>query len=264
MPLFDSHCHLDDPRLASSLDEVIARAGEADVHRMTAIGYVRSLENIRAAIDIAEAYPDRVFSTLGVHPHEASLYDDTLEQAMEALASHRSVVAIGEIGLDYYYDHSPREVQREVFRRQIALARRLKQPIVIHTRDAAEDTLAILREERAHDVGGIIHCFSEDADFAKAALDLGFVASFSGIVTFKNAKAVQEAARVQPLTDLLIETDAPYLAPVPHRGRTNEPAFVYHVAHAIAALRGISLEEVVEASWENAHRVFRLPLPQIT
>src|SRR5690606_1024306 len=149
----------------------------------------------------------------------------------------------GEAGLDYYYDNSPREAQREVFRRQIALARKLGLPLVIHTRDAAEDTLAILREESARDVGGIIHCFSEDAAFAKAALELGFVSSFSGIVTFKNAKAVQEAARLQPLTDLLVETDAPYLAPVPHRGRTNEIGR--------ASCRGKVEFVVVDGSWSG-------------
>src|SRR5690606_27710151 len=149
----------------------------------------------------------------------------------------------------------------EVFRRQIALARKLGLPLVIDTPDAAEDTHAILREESARDVGGIIHCFSEAAAIAKAALELGFVSSFSWIVTFKNAKAVQEAARLQPLTDLLVATAAPYLAPIPHRGRTNEPAFVAHTAEAIAQLRGIPVEMVVSASWENAHRVFRLPLP---
>jgi TatD DNase family protein len=262
MPLFDTHCHLDDPRLAAEREAVLGRAAQAGVERIATIGCVRSIENLRSAIEVAEAYPGKVVSTIGVHPHDASSFSDELEAAITGLAEHASVVAIGEAGLDYYYDHSPRETQREVFRRQIALARELDLPLVVHTRDAAADTLAVLREENARDVGGIIHCFSEDAEFARAALDMGFVSSFSGIVTFKNARAVQEAARVQPLSDLLVETDAPYLAPIPHRGRTNEPAFVAHTAAAIAAIRGIPVEMVISASWENAHRVFRLPLPQ--
>lgn len=264
MPLFDTHCHLDDPRLAGDRSEVLARAETAGVRRMATIGCVSSPENVRSALEIAHAHPDRVVSTIGAHPHDAAHYGDALESAIEEVAGDPAVVAIGEAGLDYYYDNSPREAQREVFRRQIALARKLGLPLVVHTRDAAEDTLTILREESARDVGGIIHCFSEDAAFAKAALEMGFVSSFSGIVTFKNAKAVQEAARLQPLSDLLVETDAPYLAPIPHRGRTNEPAFVAHTAEAIAQLRGIPVETVISASWENAHRVFRLPLPQIT
>lgn len=263
MPLFDTHCHLDDPRFASSKEEVLSRAEAAGVARMVTIGCVSSTENLRSALDVAHAHPEKVFSTIGTHPHDAAHYDEALEAAIENLASDPAIVAIGEAGLDYFYDNSPREKQREVFRRQIALARKVRLPLVVHTRDAAEDTLTILREEAARDVGGIIHCFSEDAGFASAALDLGFVSSFSGIVTFKNAKAVQEAARAQPLGDLLVETDAPYLAPVPHRGRTNEPAFVAHTAEAIAKLRGIPVEELIEASWENAHRVFRLPTPEM-
>jgi TatD DNase family protein len=264
MPLFDTHCHLDDPRLAGEQEAVLARAAEAGVARIATIGCVRSLENLRSALEVAHAHPGEVVSTIGVHPHDASHYDDALEAAIEEIALDPAVVAIGEAGLDYYYDNSPREAQREVFRRQIALAKRRGLPLVVHTRDAAEDTLAVLREEDARDVGGIIHCFSEDAAFARAALDMGFVSSFSGIVTFKNARAVHEAARLQPLGDLLVETDAPYLAPIPHRGRTNEPAFVAHTAAAIAQIRGIPVETVISASWENAHRVFRLPLPQIT
>jgi TatD DNase family protein len=262
MPLFDTHCHLDDPRLASQREDVLARAAEAGVERIATIGCVRSVENLRSALEVAHAYPGKVVSTIGAHPHDASHYDDALEAAIEAIAEDPAVVAVGEAGLDYHYDSSPRDTQREVFRRQIALARKLDLPLVVHTREAPADTLAILREENARDVGGIIHCFSEDAAFASAALDMGFVSSFSGIVTFKNAKAVQEAARLQPLSELLVETDAPYLAPIPHRGRTNEPAFVAHTAQAIAEIRGIPVETVISASWENAHRVFRLPLPQ--
>lgn len=258
MHLFDTHCHLDDPRLYEQLDEVLARADAAGVKKIASIGCARSLDGIRSALEIAHAHPDRVVATIGTHPHDAEHYDDAIEAEIRLIAQDPQIVAIGELGLDYYYDNSPRERQREVMRRQIALAREVKLPIIVHTRSAAEETLQILREEEARDVGGIIHCFSEDRTFAEAALDLGFVASFSGIVTFKNAKEIQEAAIHQPLDALLVETDAPYLAPIPFRGKTNEPAYITHTASKIAELRGIDIEEILERSWENAHRVFRL------
>lgn len=258
MYLFDTHCHLDDPRLFEQLDEVLARADAAGVKKIASIGCARSLDGIRSALEIAHAHPDRVVATIGTHPHDAEHYDDAIEAEIRAIGEDPKIVAIGELGLDFYYDNSPREQQKEVMRRQIAIARELKLPIIVHTRSAAAETLEILREENARDVGGIIHCFSEDRDFAKEALELGFVASFSGIVTFKNAQAIQEAAIHQPLDALLVETDAPYLAPVPFRGKTNEPAYVAHTAAKIAELRGVDVEEILERSWENAHRVFAL------
>jgi TatD DNase family protein len=256
--LFDTHCHLDDPRLGADLDGVLARAKEAGVRAMTTIGCARSVETIRSALDVAQRHPGLLYATAGVHPHDAAAYDDAVEAALLETARDPQVVAVGELGLDYYYDHSPREAQQAVFRRQIAVAKAVGKPLVVHTRDAAEDTLRILREESARDVGGIIHCFSEGPEFARAALELGFVASFSGIVTFKSAAAVREAARLQPLDALLVETDAPYLAPVPHRGKRNEPAFVAHTARAVADLRGMSYEALLEATWANSLRVFRL------
>ncbi len=201
-------------------------------------------------------------ATSGVHPHDAAHWSPELAQAIVEVAADPLIVAIGEAGLDYHYDNSPRVAQQQAFRDQIALAKQVKKPLVVHTRSAPEDTLAILREEQARDVGGIIHCFSETPDFARAALDMGFVSSFSGIVTFKNAVDVREAARLQPLDALLIETDAPYLAPIPFRGRRNEPAYVAHTADCIAALRGIDPAEVRERSFENALRVFGLPAGQ--
>jgi TatD DNase family protein len=256
MRLFDTHCHLDDDRLAPEIDQVLARAAEASVTRMATIGCVRDQANLTSALDVAKAHPDRVCATIGVHPHDANALDDALFAGIERVARDPLIVAIGEMGLDYHYDNSPRETQREVFRKQIALARALKKPIVVHSREAREDTLAILREENARDVGGIMHCFSEDATFAKDALDLGFVASFSGIVTFKTATAIQEAARLQPLASLLVETDAPYLAPIPFRGKRNEPAYVAKTAAFIAGLRGMSTEELAEIAYENACRIF--------
>ncbi|MDM7914656.1 MAG: TatD family hydrolase, partial [Candidatus Eisenbacteria bacterium] len=204
----------------------------------------------------SEAHPDRVTCAIGVHPHDAKNLDDAFFEALATTVADPRVKLVGEIGLDYHYDNSPREAQKEAFRRQIALARAVKKPIVVHTREAREDTLAVLREENARDVGGILHCFSEDPAFAKAALDLGFVASFSGIATFKSAGDVREAARLQPLDALLVETDAPYLAPIPFRGKRNEPAYVLHTAREIAALRGIPVEELAEAAWNNSLRLF--------
>lgn len=258
MSLFDTHCHLDDKRFGEDFDAVLERAKAAGVTRIATIGCCNSPENATRALDVARAHSDWVVATVGVHPHDASHYDETLAAAVDRTAQDPLIVAVGETGLDFHYDNSPRDLQREAFRHQIALARSLKKPLVVHTRSAPEETLTILREENARDAGGIIHCFSETPEFAKAALDLGFVSSFSGIVTFKNAKEVREAARVQPLDALLIETDAPYLAPVPHRGRRNEPAYVAHTADCIAALRGIDPAEVRERSYENALRVFGL------
>lgn len=210
---------------------------------------------------VARAHADWVVATVGVHPHDAKSADAALLAAIEDTARDPLIVAVGEMGLDFHYDSSPRDTQREVFRQQVAIARSLKKPIVVHTRDAAEDTLEILRDERAKDVGGIIHCFSEDAAFARAALDLGFVSSFSGIVTFKNATGVRDAATHQPLDALLVETDAPYLAPVPKRGKRNEPSYVAHTTCQVASLRGADPEEIAHASTENACRIFGIPVP---
>lgn len=256
--LFDTHCHLDDPRLHENLDAVLDRAKDAGVRRIATIGCAHDLGSVRSAIAIAAEHPDWISATVGVHPHDAKHLDDALLAEIEEAASDPSVVAIGETGLDFHYDHSPREAQAEAFRRQVALARALDKPLVIHTRSAPEQTLAVLREERAHDVGGIIHCFSEDAEFAAKALDLGFVSSFSGIVTFPKATGVRDAAKTQPLDALLVETDAPYLAPIPKRGKLNEPAYVAHTAVHIAELRGVDPEALCAAAYENAMRIFGL------
>jgi TatD DNase family protein len=256
--LFDTHCHLDDPRLHQELDAVLERAKEAGVRRITTIGCAHDVASVNSAIDIAHRHSDWISATVGVHPHDAKELDDALCDAIRAAGTDSSVVAIGETGLDFHYDHSPRDAQVDAFRMQIAIAKELKKPLIIHTRSAPEETLRVLREERASDVGGIIHCFSEDAPFAAAALDLGFVSSFSGIVTFSKAIEVQEAARRQPADALLIETDAPYLAPSPKRGKRNEPAYVAHTAKRIAELRGEDPEALAEASYDNAIRIFRI------
>ena len=256
--LFDTHCHLDDPRLHDELDAVLERATEAGVRRITTIGCASDTTSVMSAVEVARQHPDRISATVGVHPHDAKHLDDALCDAIRDAGQDASVVAIGETGLDFHYDHSPHDAQQDAFRRQVAIARELRKPLVIHTRSAPKQTLQILREEGASDVGGIIHCFSEDAPFAAAALDLGFVSSFSGIVTFKKAIAVQEAARKQPLDALLLETDAPYLAPIPRRGKRNEPAYVAYTAAHIAELRGEDPEALAEATYENALRIFRI------
>ena len=254
--LFDTHCHLDDPRLHEELDAVLDRAKAAGVRRITTIGCAHDVASVKSAVDIAQQHPDWISATVGVHPHDAKDLDDATCDAIRAAGSDSTVVAIGETGLDFHYDHSPRDTQLEAFRKQIEIAKELGKPLVIHTRSAPKETLQVLREERAGDVGGIIHCFSEDAPFAAAALDLGFISSFSGIVTFKKAIAVQEAAKKQPADAILIETDAPYLAPIPKRGKRNEPAYVAHTAKRIAELRGEDPEALAEATYRNALRIF--------
>ena len=257
--LFDTHCHLDDPRLHQELETVLLRARDAGVRRIVTIGCAQDVESVRSAIDIANAHPEWISATVGVHPHDARFLDDAFCDAIRDAGREPSVVAIGETGLDFHYDHSPRESQVDAFRKQVGIAKELGKPLVIHTRSAPEETLQVLREEDARDVGGIIHCFSEDAPFAAAALDLGFVSSFSGIVTFNKAVGVQEAARHQPADALLVETDAPYLAPIPKRGKRNEPAYVAHTARKVAELRGEEPEALMAQTYENGRRIFDLP-----
>jgi TatD DNase family protein len=256
--LFDTHCHLDPAHFPDGADEVLGRARAAGVGRFAVIG-VGSLDAARDAAALAERRSD-VFATVGVHPHDASTLDAAHEDELRALLGRERVRALGEVGLDFHYEHSPRGVQADVFRRMVALARSVKKPLVIHTRSAADETLEILEGEGARDVGGIIHCFSEDRRFATRALDLGFYLSFSGILTFKNAHAIHEVARVAPLDRVLVETDSPYLAPVPLRGKKCEPAFVVHTAKRLAELRGASLGEIETATTENAERAFGITL----
>ena len=256
-PLVDTHCHLDFDRYQEDLEEVLERAAAAGVTRMITVGCAQKLDNVSSSVSLARRFPDRLSATVGVHPHDAAGASEALLAAVETQAAAPEVVAVGEAGLDHFYDHAPREVQAEIFRRQVAVARRVGKPLVVHTRDAPAQTLAILREEGARDVGGVIHCFSEDAAFAAAALDLGFVAGFSGLLTFpRGTEAIREAARCQPLDAILVETDAPYLAPAPHRGARNEPGYVAHTADFLADLRGMDREELRQASTENARRVF--------
>jgi TatD DNase family protein len=255
MTFVDSHCHLDGKSFNADRDTVIERALAAGVETMVAIGSGDGPPDLEAGIRLAESYPF-IYATIGVHPHEASKADEAVWLNMAALAAHPKVVAIGEIGLDYHYDFSPRDTQRDVFERQLGIARDASLPIVIHTREAWDDTFSMLEAHwPAGSPGGIMHCFSGGPEEARRSLDLGFHISFSGIVTYPKALDVQEAARIVPLDCLLIETDAPYLAPVPYRGKRNEPAYVVEAARRLAELRGESFETIAEATTLNWRRL---------
>lgn len=251
----DSHCHLDFPELAGNLPGVLAAMREHDVTHALCIAV--DLPAWPQVVAIAQAHAN-LFASVGVHPD----YTDTPEPTVAdlvAMAATPKVVAIGETGLDYYRLEGDLEWQRERFRRHIRAARECGKPLVIHTRAAAEDTLAIMREERAGEAGGVMHCFTETWEVAQAALDLGFHISFSGIVTFKNAVALKDVARRVPLDRMLIETDSPYLAPVPHRGKQNQPAWVRFVGEEIARLRELPVAAIAQATTANFFRLFRLP-----
>ncbi len=211
----------------------------------------------RQAVEFARRYPD-VIATVGVHPHDADSVSDSVLNEIAILAQDEGVVAIGEIGLDYHYDFSPRDVQRRVFAIQISLARELELPIVVHVREAYQDVMSILKSEHAEDVGGIVHCFSGDREAAKDCLDMGFYISVGGILTFANSQELREIIRGLPMDRILLETDAPYLTPVPYRGKRNEPAYLVHVAEALANLKGITFDEVAETTTLNACKLFGL------
>jgi TatD DNase family protein len=259
MTIIDSHCHLDFPDFAEDLDWVVERARAAGVERMITIG--TKVSKAAGVVAIAERYDD-VFFTVGTHPHEAGGEDAEDFDAMRAFARHSKCVGIGEAGLDYHYDSAPRDVAQRVFRGHIALARELDLPLVIHTRDADADMAAILTDEMGQGrFRALLHCFTGPRELAETALGLGLSISFSGVVTFKTSEGLRAIARDVPLDRILVETDAPYLAPTPHRGRRNEPAFVVATAGVVAEGRGITLEALAEATRANTHAIFgRLPL----
>lgn len=248
----DSHCHLCFPELAADIEGVLARMRAAGVH--AAVNICTTLEEFDAVHGLAVAQPD-IWCSAGVHPDQEAGREPTADLLVE-LARRPKVVAIGETGLDYYRLTEPLEWQRERFRVHIRAARRARKPLVIHTRASADDTLRIMQEEGADEAGGVMHCFTETADVARAALNLGFHISFSGIVTFKSARDLQAVATEVPLERLLIETDSPYLAPVPMRGKVNEPGYVPHVAAKIAQLKGLPVEEIAGRTSMNASRLF--------
>jgi TatD DNase family protein len=252
--LVDSHCHLDFPDFAEDRESVLARAKAAGVGLMVTIS--TKITEAEKIISLAEAHNELVCS-LGIHPHEAGREPETSAAELVALAQHEKVVGIGETGLDYFYEHSPRDAQQKNFRAHIEAARRSKLPLIVHARDADEDTADILEDEMGKGTyPGLIHCFTAGPELAKRALDIGFYISISGIATFKNATDLRDTIKNVPLERLLVETDAPFLAPVPNRGKRNEPAFVADTAAALADLKGVSLEELARVTTDNFFTLF--------
>jgi TatD DNase family protein len=246
--LVDSHCHLDDEQFDADREQTIERARAAGVEAMMAIGTGNGPPDLEAAVRLADRYPF-VYATVGVHPHDAAKATEETFARLRHLADHPKVQALGEIGLDYHYDFSPRDLQRSVFERQLAIAAEAGKPVVIHTREAWEDTMAVLRSRWQG--GGIMHCFTGDEQQAREALDLGFHLAFGGVLTFPKADAVRQAARITPADRLLVETDCPYLAPVPKRGKRNEPAFLVETVRRLAEVRSASIEEIAQQTTTN-------------
>ena len=257
MKLTDSHCHLDDRQFDEDREQVIERALAAGVACMMAIGTGGGPSDLEAGLRLARAYPF-LYATVGVHPHDAAKATLETFTAMQALLAEPKVLAVGEIGLDYHYDFSPRDVQREVFVAQLQLTSGAGKPVVIHTREAWEDTLGLLRE-RFSPGRGILHCFTGGPEEARQALDLGFLLSFGGVLTFPKSEAVREAARLAPEDRLLVETDAPYLAPAPKRGKRNEPAFLVETVRRLAEVRGVAPEHIAEVTTRNFERLLFAP-----
>jgi TatD DNase family protein len=255
MRFADSHCHLTDPQFDDDRDVVVTRARDAGVSRFILIGATGDFSHNEKAVAFAQQHDD-VFAVVGVHPHDAKTITPETYVRLRALAQEREVVGLGETGLDFYYDNSPREDQRTHFRAFIHLARELDLPLSMHVRDAYAEAARTLRSEGAGQLRGVMHCFTGSVDDAQALLDLGLYISFSGIVTFKSARVLREAAGRVPLDRLLIETDCPLLAPVPYRGKRNEPAYVVQVAKMIAEVKGVSLAEIAAATWQNTEALF--------
>ncbi|HEX8433564.1 TatD family hydrolase [Archangium sp.] len=253
MRLVDSHCHFDRAESAH-VTAALERARSAGLVHAVIVGQFQGPGDWGVALEIAAAHPDFLTPTLGIHPHEAARATEVDLEHLERTCARPEIHAVGEAGLDYYYDHSPREVQAQVFRRQCALAKRLGKPLVVHVRDAHEDCEAILKEEGVS--RGVIHCFTGDTDAARRYLDMGFLLSLSGVVTYKKTEALQDAVRFAPLERLMVETDSPYLAPVPYRGKKNEPSYVIETAKKVSELKGVSLDRVAEVTTANAAGLF--------
>lgn len=251
--IFDTHTHLNAEDFAQEIPETIERAKEFGVTEMAVVGF--DTPTIEKTLELSQEYPN-IYSIVGWHPTEAGHYDQTIEKRLQEQLTRPKVVALGEIGLDYHWMEDPKEVQEKVFRRQIAIAREMHLPISVHMREAVEDTYRILKDEKIHEVGGIMHSFGENEEWSKRFLDLGMHLSFSGVVTFKKTIDVQEAAQKMPMERMLVETDAPYLAPVPYRGKRNEPGYTRYVVEKIATLRHLPMEEVAKVTRNNAYRLF--------
>ena len=256
MELIDSHAHIQGKEFAGEADALIARAGEAGVEKIIAVGGAGDMSSNTEAVALAQSFPN-VYATVGMHPHDAKDVGDDVLRAIRELTSHSKVIAVGETGLDYYYNHSPHDVQRRVFIQFIHIARETALPIVVHERDAAHDAVEMLRTEGGGKLRGVIHCFTGTYEAAREYLDLGFYLSFTGIITFKNAEPLREVVRKVPLQRMFVETDSPYLTPVPHRGKRNEPAYVRFVADMVAKIKTVSLEEVARTTTCNVRELFR-------
>lgn len=253
--LIDTHVHLNASQFVEDREEVIQRAADAGVTKMVVVGFDE--ETIRLAMEIAGAY-EHIYAAVGWHPVDAIEWRDEYLSWLKELSIHPKVVALGEMGLDYHWDTSPKDIQQEVFRKQIRLAKEIQMPIIIHNREATADVIQILQEENAKEIGGIMHCYSGTVAEVQDCLDMNFYISLGGPVTFKNAKEAKEVAQIVPLDRLLVETDAPYLAPHPFRGKRNEPAHVKLVAEEIARLRDMDFEEIAKITTENALQFFRI------
>jgi TatD DNase family protein len=259
-PLVDSHCHLDFEDYAKDLPDVLARARRAGILAMICIGSGKDLATAERAVALAGREPD-VFAGVGIHPHDVARMEDAWWPALEKLAAETRVVAVGETGLDYHYDLSPRDAQQQAFRRFLKMAGAVHKPFVVHVREAHDDAARILRAEMSPNATGVIHCFTGGVEDARRYLDMGLLLSFSGVLTFKNAEEIRRAAAYAPADRILIETDAPYLAPIPHRGKRNEPAFVAETLKVLAGVRGQSPASTAEVTCANAFRLFALPAP---
>ncbi len=255
--LFDTHTHLDFPQFDKDRDEVIARARNEGVQYLVSIGAGDGLESASRAIEIAKTN-ENIWTTVGVHPHEAKIMTDQDQERIRELAKQQKVVAIGEIGLDYAKEYSPREIQLNRFREQLAIARELDLPVVIHNREAHGDIMRLLKEDGVSEAGGIMHCYSGSPEMALDLVQMGFYISFPGVITFKNAKQLPNVARAVPEDRILIETDSPFLAPEPYRGKRNEPAYVRLVAEALARIRGIPLASLAKITTKNAFKAINI------
>ena len=255
--LIDSHAHIQGSEYASEVEAVVQRAREAGVETIIVVGGAGELSSNQAAVALAESHR-ALYATVGMHPHDAKDVGEDEIEKLKHLTAKAKVIAVGETGLDFYYNHSPREVQRKVFARFIQMARETNLPLVVHERDAFQDAAELLRSEGRGQLRGVIHCFTGDYQAARQYLDLGFYLSFTGIITFKNAQALRDVVRDVPLERMFMETDSPYLTPIPHRGKRNEPAYVRFVAETIAKVKGLTFEEVARVTSNNVRELFRI------
>jgi TatD DNase family protein len=255
--LIDSHAHIQGKEYAGEAEAVIERARAAGVEKIIAVGGAGDMSSNTEAVALADSFPN-IYATVGMHPHDAKDVGADELRALRELTSHAKVIAVGETGLDYYYNHSPHEVQRRVFTQFIHMARETGLPIVVHERDAAQEVAELLRSEGRRELHGVIHCFTGNYEAACDYLDLGFYLSFTGIITFKNAEPLRQVVRQVPLEKMFVETDSPFLTPVPHRGKRNEPAYVRLVAETVASVKNISFEDVARVTTENVQNLFKI------